>query len=465
MSIAVALFLCAAESAGSDALVLSRVLADVAANNPAVAAAQQRAGAAADRADAAGAWGDPFVALGPDEYTLGPDPPVMRYQISQAIPLPGKLGPRVDAARAQARMAAATVELARRQRRVAAIQLFLRALFLDRALVANASLTATLDEVIASAEARYVSGGASAHHDVLLAMAERATLQRDGLALARDRAVLLAQLDELAGRPPGDRARALVDDGADQAPVPSSFEDALAGQPERAAIISGVDAAAARRRVASVAALPDVVVQVMAMQPLMPEEKANVGAMIGVSVPLFFPWKQGPLVDAAIGEQAAWAIEDGQLELRLRAEWQEAHTRLRSAQDTLALYDDKIVPATAAALESSKSAYAAASAPLVELLSVMRASTAVQLERAAATLDVRLAQVRLTHLLSMPSTTVLAPSSPTLFGASMGGTSGASGMASMGGARMRPVRIGDGMPPSTLETGDGDGDANGMGGM
>lgn len=450
------------------ALSLSEVLAAVEAGSPPpVAAARARAGAAELRADAAGAWNDPFVAVGPDEYTLGADPPVVRYQISQAIPLPGKLAPRVDAARAQTRIAEANVEVARRQLRVSAIQLFLRATYVDRALVANQTQRKILAEVIASAEARYVTGGASAHHDVLLATAERATLERDALSLARERAVLLAQLDELMGQEPGDPGRRLVDDRADDATLPASLGDALSAQPELSMAWNGIEAAEARRRAASVAALPDLVVQAMAMQSFMPDEKSNIGAMVGVSVPIQYPWKQGPLADAAAREKNAWEIERRQLELRLHAEWREAQTLLKTAEDTLVLYDEKIAPATDAALESSKAAYAAQSAPLVELLSVLRSSTSVELERAAAELDVRLARVRLVHLLAMPTPLLLAPRAPTLFGASMGAMgAGGMGKGGMAEGRMRPVRMGSGMAPqSTLDMGGGGEDPSGMGGM
>lgn len=451
-------------------LSLSEVLAAVESDSPAVAAAVERAGAAERRADAAGAWSDPFVAVGPDEYTLGAEPPVVRYQVSQAIPLPGKIGPRVDAARAQTRIAEANVEVARRQLRATAIQLFLRAVYVDRALAANEAQRGILGEVIASAEGRYVTGGSSAHHDVLLATAERATLERDALVLERERAVLLAQIDELMGRTPapGDASRTLVDDRADDAPLPPSLEDALAAQPELSMAAIGVEASEARRRAAAVAALPDLVVQGMAMQSFMPEvEKSNIGAMVGVSVPIQFPWKQGPLADAAAREKTAWEIDRRQLELRLQAEWREAQTRLGTAEDTLKLYDSKIAPATAAAVESSKAAYAAQSAPLVELLQVLRASTSVELERAAAELDVRLARARLVLLLSMPTPASLAPATPTLFGPSMGAMG--AGMGSMGRGmgegRMRPVRMGSGMAaPTLLESGGGD-EGSGMGGM
>jgi outer membrane protein, heavy metal efflux system len=476
--LALAVLLTVAEAsmgASSDAVVLSQVLADIEGQSPAVLAAAERALAAERRADAAGAWSDPFVAIGPDEYALGAEPPMLRYQISQAIPLPGKIAPRVDAARAQTRMAEANVALARRQLRVLAIQLFVRALYVDEALAANAALRGTLDEIVTSAEARYATGAAAAHHEVLLAVAERATLERDALALARERAVLLGQIDELRARAPGDPRRRLVDDSGELT-VPASFEDAVAAQPELAAAALGVEVAEGRRRTAAVAALPDLIVQGMAMQSFMPEvEPSTIGAMIGISVPIQFPWKQGALADAAARERSAWEVELRQLELRLRAEWQEAETRLKAAEDTLRLYDEKIAPATAAAVDSSLAAYAAQGAPLFEVLNVVRAGTTVELERAAAALDVRLAQVRLANLLSMPTALLLAPSSPTLFGGTGGGR-GMGGMAgsmgSMGGPAARgmgdgrrPIRMGSGMTPGGLEMSGGEGDAGGMGGM
>lgn len=463
ISAAALLCLILAADVSSAELRLEALLDEVQEGSPAVVAARQRAQAWAQREGAAGAWSDPFVAVGPDEYTLGIHPPVVRYQLAQTVPLPGKLSPRVDVARARTQAAQELVSLEQRRVALAATQLFLRGLWLDRALQSNAAQRVVLEDLVHASEARYAAGAASAHHDVLLAQAERAVLARDGLALERERSVLLDQLDELRGLPAQGPARRLIDGPAASEAAAPALEDALTAQPELLLAQAALSSAQAQVRAADVAGLPDLVVQAMAMQSFMEGESSNVGAMVGLSVPLFFPWKQQPERDAARTEQSAVDTARRALELRLRAEWQEAERAEKSAQDTLALYEGDILPATAAAVESSKNQYATQGAPIRELLGVLRAQAAVELERFGAALDVRLARARLRWLLSSPPLLQLSPSAPTLFPSSMGGSMGS--MPSMGRMeKMRATGMGPGIVNPSLDLGEAPG-GSGMSGM
>jgi outer membrane protein TolC len=383
---------------------------------------------------------------------------VIRYQVNQSFPIRRKLRARSAAAEASADMIGADVEVVRRSLRVAAVQLFVQALYLQSALETNAKLIETLDDVVASAEARYTTGGASAHHDVLLATAQRAILERDALVLDRELAVLHAQMNELRGLPPERPAPRLVDDGVlDESSLPSR-NAAFADQPELKEAQAMVRAADTRVEVARTVGYPDFAVQLMAMQSLTPGMPSGVGAMVGVSVPIFWKTKQGPGIDAAQVDRQSAARRRDALQLRLEAEWHTAERAYRTSLDTLALYENKVLPAIRAALDSSESAYITQQTRLSELLDVMRAALAAELEHAASQLDVRLARLRLEELLASPSVLRLAPSSPTLFGGGMAGSS-AGGMDGRG-MSSGPVRMGEGIRPPVLDVGDG-----GMGGM
>lgn len=448
-------------------LKLSDVLAEVEARSPVLLADQARKDSLLRAADGTGWWDEPFLAVGPDEVSLSEPMPVVRAQLSQLIPFPGKRSARAAALTEQADAARAANGATLRGLRVAATQVFLRALFVRQALATNALLQQAVREVQASAAARYTSGSGG-HHDALLAGAELAVLERDALALDRSLRGALVALDELRGRAPTTEPEfpELVDDVTPA--VAASFEDAVAAQPELAAADARVRAAEADERARSLAAWPDMTVQLMWMQSFMAEEPSNAGAMVGVSVPLFAPWKQGALTDSARLLAAAEQRDVEALRLRLRAEWEQAQLELRTATETRALYVDKILPATKLALESSETAYAAREAPLVELLSVIRAWHQVSLESEAARLDVRLASLRLAELLSQPAVMRLAPTTPTLFGAGAGGMGGMSSMPSMGAAGAMPARMGAGMaaPAPGLVVGDeGAGGMSGMGGM
>lgn len=290
-----------------EVLRLSAFVAEVEDQNPNVSAAELRTRAARERIGPARSLPDPFVAIGIDEIALGAADqdggrgwprPVLRYQANQSVPVGAKRRARGDVAAANAEVVGASVQVLRRTLRVAASQTFLRALYIQHALETNAKLVQTVDDVISAAEARYVTGG-SAHHEVLLANAERAVLRRDALVLERTLSVLHAEMNELRGRAADDTPPHLIDDGDERRRVTLSFGAALARQPELRVADEAVDAAQTRERLAKTAGYPDFSVQVMAMQSLSPGMPSNLGAMVGLSVPIFWKRKQAPGIKAA----------------------------------------------------------------------------------------------------------------------------------------------------------------------
>src|SRR5688500_15935976 len=80
-------------------LRLREFVGQVLAANPQVRAAAERAAARSHRVAPAGAPEDPFFAAGPDAIPLsGGAPGVVRFQLSQSIPFPGKLSARRNSA-------------------------------------------------------------------------------------------------------------------------------------------------------------------------------------------------------------------------------------------------------------------------------------------------------------------------------------------------------------------------------
>ena len=448
-------------------LRLSEFVAEVEAGSPELDARRLRVSAARSRVEPARALPDPFVAVGIDELALGLrredgtsswPRPVLRYQVNQTFPLGPERRARRDEAAAIVDIGDADVGTTRRSLRVAAVQLFLQARYVQAALQTNAKLVEALDDAIASAEARYIAGG-SAHHDVLLGKAERAILLRDALLLERELDILYAQMNELRGAPPDTGMPQLVDDQQARPHRPVSFGTALARQPELAQAKARIAVADARVRVARTTGYPDLSVQFMAMQSLTPSMPSSLGAMVGITIPLYWRGKQGPTIAAAKAERRAASREVEALRRRLEAEWIAAERAYDTSHDTVRLYEKEVLPATRAAVDSAKIGYVAGTVSFSELLSVVRASLKVELEHVAAQTDVRLARLRIEELVATPSVVRVAPAMPTLFGSSMG-----AGMSEPPMAPVRPISIGSGMqPPSSLDVGSrGDG---GMGGM
>lgn len=185
---------------------------------------------------------------------------------------------------------------------------------------------------------------------------------------------------------------------------------------------------------------------------------SNWGFMVGVNVPLFFAWKQAPLVSAARLDKEAASLERQSLENRLHTEVVDAREQYRTAQSVVELYKNSVIPNTKLAAENARTAYAAKRFPLAQYLEVLKAERTQDLELLAAKIDVEIAASRLENLLSAPPISRFAPSRPSLFGGmGQGGMSEMPEATSMGPGTIAPKK------PQAVPKEPGAG--GGMGGM
>lgn len=459
------LWLWPALAVAASSLTLEQYLSEVKSNYPSLAAARARAGAMEERVSPAGAWDDPFFAMGIDQMpTKGADTSsVWRYQLSQTIPFPGKRGAAGKSAEARASAAKADADSLDRELTLIAMQLFYRAYYLGAAIEANERTKKILQGALDSSRARYRTGG-STHHEWLLAKAELAVLDVERLRLQRDKKALLARMNEMRNQPAeapmGILKVQLTGTGRKVSP---GLED----QPELKSFDAALGAANAEARAAKLSYAPDFMVQGMLMKPRgMPAAgsmtsamPSSWGFMVGINVPLFFPWKQADLVSAANFEREAAAMERRSIENRLSSEIVDAQEQLRTAQSIVGLYKDSVIPTTKIAAGNARSSYSSKRLPLSQLLDVLRAQSSQELELLAAKVDVELAAARLENLLSSPPMARFAPSRPTLFGGMAGGMTEMPEAASMGRGTVVPKKS------STGSGGQGSGSSGGMEGM
>lgn len=447
-------------------LRLDAYLAEVEAANPVITSARRRASAASHRAGPAGVPADPFVAVGPDAIpTRGGNPGLVRYQVSQAIPFPGKLRAAAEAVAERSEAASADADTVVREVRLSAVQTFYRTFHNQRSIELVDDLRKLVDEAVASGKARYETGSPS-HHEWLLARADLGVLDTERTRLESARGALVAQMNELRDQPPDASlgelaAEDLLAPGGAQASGPVEGSSS----PELRSLDAILRATDADRRSARLGYLPDFVLQGMAEQPIgsMNEEKPMWGAMVGVSVPVFWRWKQDELLAAADREREAAAAEQRALINRLRAEEVAARRDWQATRQVVELYEKSVLPLTELALDSARTGYALGRVSLSDFIATARVHRTQQLELLAARIDVALAKARIENPLSAPPLLRLAPATPTLFGGGMGGgmSSGASGM-----------------PPSAVRLGPGigigaargapaakSGTSSGMGGM
>lgn len=446
--------------AHADSLTLEEYLAEVGVTNPSIESAGFRAKALENRIDPAGALDDPFIAAGIDEVPFGGGSEyVMRYQVSQAIPFPGKLAAKAAIARDKAHSARSDAETLNREVQVLATQVFFRAYYNQKALELNGKLKDIIDGTIASTKSRYETGD-EGHHELLLAKIELSTLDVDELRLKREEKTLQAIINELRGAP--------VEESLAPLAVEFSSRDlgegdlpSLPNQPELRSLDSFVAQAEKEEHLARLAYYPDFVIQGMAMDPGpdMMDARSNWGVMVGVNIPIYAGRKQSGLLRAAKNDREAAIRERSSLENRLHTELLSAREQFKTARDTAELYKNTVIPTTNLAVKNAKSSYAAGRLPLGDYLDTLKAQRTQELEYLAAQIDVELSRTRLRELLSAPPLLRLAPAKPSLFGGAGMGGGMASDTVNMGQGMSGPTR------KSRASSGPGDSGSSGMGGM
>lgn len=453
------LLLCSGVSV-AESLTLAEFLSQVKQANPTLEAARTRAVALQHRVGPVSTLDDPFVAVGVDEVPFsGGGSSMIRYQLSQSIPFPGKLGARGDAAQGRADAATAASETTSRSLTVIATQAYYRTYFNHKTLVLNEESRRYIQDTIESTKARYKTGDAS-HHEWLLGKVELGVLTAEKLRLGREKKALYALLNELRNESP-DAPIILGEVSFDSVnKVESDSNKLLANQPELKASQKASESAQADESAAKLSYAPDFVFQGMAMQPRSMDmgQAANWGVMVGINLPIFFWRKQSEQVSAAQADREAADAEKRSLENRLNTEVVDAREQLKTARDIVALYKKDVIPMTEIATRNARSGYAARRLPLTQLIDTLKVGRVQQLELVAAQIDVELATTRLENLLSSPPLMRLAPSRPTVFGGGMS--------PEMSGSTSGTVNMGSGMSgPTRKQPKSNEPSASGMGGM
>lgn len=387
-----AVLLCAAGLSAASAAWAEQVppfaalLAQARANAPRLAEAEAQVAQAEGLAAQARVRPNPVLGVEVENFAgSGPydgfDMAETTASIGQTLELGGKRSARIAAGRASVAAAQARGALARSD--------FASDLAIAYAEAeAAAAKVSQADEALAAAEAdaraarELVDAGREAELRALQAAAERdaARAERDAALAARDGAFL--RLSTLAGTD-------VVYDGVSESllnrPLATTVSE-VAETPAIAAARADREAAAARVRVESRKAVPDITVSAGVRRFSGDDATALVG---GVSVPL-------PLFDRNRGATQAARAELTAAEARLRQAELEASASLRAAQSQARSAAARVAAATAgeaAAAEAYRLArlgYEAGRVPLLELTNARRALA----EARVRALDARLAQVR-----------------------------------------------------------------------
>lgn len=410
--------------AAQESLSLDSYLKQVEEANLSIRSIDAQAQGQVHRVKPAGTWDDPFIAGGPDELPFsGGGNGVIRYQLSQNIPFPGKLSSRQEAAGKRAELIQANARTTRREIKIDAMQIFLQNYFNLQALKLNEQISQLLKDITRVEKTRYRTAG-SGHHSYLLARAEQGILNTEKTQLLRRKKALWNSLNLLRNSDPASTPPE-VDLNLPDIPVsyaPPALEKLLEDQPELLAAMRTVEYAQAELSSANKAILPDFMLQGMVMQSRHGSEPSNYGFMAGINMPIFWWRKQSEIVHAVEREKEASLYQKDQLVRELQNEYRDAVNEFDASKTNLDLYEKEILPMTRMALASSKTDYMAGRATIREYLDVVRASRQQELDHLAVRLDLYLARMRVENLLSAPPMQRFSPGRPTLFNSTQMGT-------------------------------------------
>lgn len=384
------LLLCAIFAHANEPLTLERVLDEVRVRNPDIGAAQARAAARRERATQAAAWEDPVVGLElqrADTRLFNYD--TLELQLTQKLPLSGNLARRRALASAEAAAAEATVQTRRAQRVNEARAAFFQLLRVREQLQLLRGTERLLGQATEVMQSRAASGSADTI-SLLAAETERATLQREIIALERDEATAVAALnvarDLPADTPVGELAEPEL-----RAPF-ASFEAARAAalehRPELREAEATITAAARNVEVAARAGRPDPEVMVKA-------HRLNGGNRVledystgvAISVPWFNRAKYRAAEREALRTREAAELDAAALRTRTAGEVRDAWEAMNAQQRTIAVYQDKLLPLARSAVEAARAGLVTGRNTVGELIaaekSLRDAQTQVSIARAA----------------------------------------------------------------------------------
>ncbi|HWO10835.1 MAG TPA: TolC family protein [Polyangiaceae bacterium] len=372
-----------AEASGVDAFVT-----EVLARNPTLRARTLTRDAAGRDARAEGLWPDPEVAVMFDQFPQHDEeaePPMIRYQLSQMVPWPGKLGlmetaaeRRTDASQADANTQ--RLDLVRDAKRAYWMLLMNKGLR-----DVNTAGRGLLDTIASAALARY-GAGTGGHHEAVRAQVEQIANEVEAIDLEGDRLATLAMINALRNAP----AEAQMSDPLEPAQEAGAAAPSLA-QLERLALERRPELGrmrAMQREELAMAALsrreryPDLMTSVWYNQMLgMPD---SYGVMVGATVPLFNVGRQNRRAEASELRAGSAGSELSAMQNMIRFEIADASRKLVTAERTLALIRGVAAPRANQSFVSALAGFSTGSVEIVGVLDAWRALQSIERARVEA---------------------------------------------------------------------------------
>lgn len=367
---------------GAPALARAALVAEVLRRNPSLESARQAWRAALARPAQARALEDPRLGASVAPWSLGSSAVDAAYtfEISQALPFPGKRSLREEVALAEAEATARDYEATRHRVALLASRFFDDYYLAGRAAEINAQHVALLDQLQSAALARYEAGEAT-QQDPLQAESEKAMLDHEQILRETDRRIAAERINALLHRRP---ELPLPPPAALGEPPPEPLEnetltrEAFAARPELQAADARTSGRARARDLARREFLPDL--GVFARYDRSWEEK-EMRPMVGfeVELPLWLERRYAAL-DEAEAELARAKSERARAEDAVRLDVVTAAERLREAHHLHELARERLVPAARDRAVAARAGYESGQEGFLTVIDAERGRRQAELE-------------------------------------------------------------------------------------
>lgn len=299
-----------------------------------------------------------------------------RFEVSQKLPFPGKRSLRGKAAQAQALAAGGDLEDTRLQlvesSRSALADFFLA----ERSLEVNTEGLKLLEEFKKNAETRYQTGQ-TPQQDVLQADVEIGRLGERKLNLNRTRRVAIARLNTLMNRPPDSPLPPPPKSVHVTEPIANAValrEAALARRPDLQALKARIEADQASLALAEREFYPDV--EAMAAydsfwQAADSQQRLRPQVGIRLNLPARLSRRSAAVSEASavLAQRRAQLV---QLSNQVAFEIEQAAAQVRESEQTLKLYEDRILPSARENVKAAQAAYVTGKSPFLSLIEAQR---------------------------------------------------------------------------------------------
>jgi outer membrane protein TolC len=362
---------------------LDSFVAEVLARSPQLRARALRQSAFLQEAAAASAYPDPSLSVMVDRVPMGVEMPMLRYQLSQMFPFPGKLDLMRSAVERQGDAAAAELDIRRLDLRLEAKRGWVMLLLNAKRRQVNRAGRNLAVTIAAAALGRY-SAGFGDHHEVARAEVEVTALDVEHLNLEGERASIVAMLNALRDR----AVDTMVAEPGDAPSPPANealatlIERALQKRPELRSMAAMREEALAMARLAHREPLPDLMGSVWLNQNI--GAPASFGVMLGAILPVFGVAKQGHRAGAFYARAESAVQDQAAMRAMIQFEVTDALTRVQTAARQVELLRSVALPKARESFEASLAGYGAAKVDILGLLDARRALQSAELALAEA---------------------------------------------------------------------------------